>query len=60
MKRFRDYFQDKIDKEPSWMGTIRKKKKIHADLEGDAEEESGNTDHQPTEKLEEKIQTVYK
>tara|TARA_R110000824_G_scaffold261421_2_gene450044 strand:- start:155 stop:334 length:180 start_codon:yes stop_codon:yes gene_type:complete len=50
MKKFKDYFQDKIDKVPSWLSTVRKFKKKKADLEGDPKEvESG--DHQSTERL---------
>ena len=51
MRKFKDYFQDKIDKEPSWAGAFRKLRKRTADLEGDPEEESGNKDHESTEKL---------
>ena len=50
MKKFRDYFQDKIDKEPSWMSTIKKKKKIHADLQG-APDDDDEEDHQSKEEL---------
>ena len=50
MKKFKDYFQSKIDKVPSWLGTIRKFKKKKADLEGDPKE-SGSEDHQSTERL---------
>ena len=50
MRKFKDYFQDKINEVPSWMSTIRKLKKRTAELEGDPEEE-GSKDHQPTERL---------
>ena len=49
MKRFKDYFQDKIDKEPPWADTFRKLKKPKADLEGDPAEEDRTEDHQSTE-----------
>jgi len=49
MKRFKDYFQDKIDKEPSWADDFRKLKKPKADLDGDPTEEEGKEDHQSTE-----------
>jgi len=50
-KTFKDYFQDKIDKVPDWMATLRKIKSSKADLEGDPAEGGGKEDHQPTEKL---------
>jgi len=49
MKRFKDYFQDKIEEEPSWADDFRKLKKSKADLEGDPTEEDGKEDHQSTE-----------
>ena len=49
MKTFKDYFQDKIDKEPPWADDFRKLKKPKADLEGDPTEEGGKEDHQSTE-----------
>tara|TARA_R110000824_G_scaffold150182_3_gene320669 strand:+ start:495 stop:668 length:174 start_codon:yes stop_codon:yes gene_type:complete len=49
MKKFKDYFQDKIEEEPSWAPTLRKLKKPKADLEGDPTEEDGKEDHQSTE-----------
>ena len=49
MKKFKDYFQDKIDKEPPWADKLRKVKKPKADLDGDATEEEGKGDHQSTE-----------
>ncbi len=42
MRKFKDYFQDKIDKEPSWANVFRKLRKRTAELEGDSEEETGN------------------
>jgi len=51
MKRFKDYFQDKIEKVPSWLGFLRKFKNKKTSLEGDAIE-GGNKDHQSTERLE--------
>ena len=44
MKKFKDYFQDKIEEEPSWARTLRKFKKGKADLEGDADDTSGSKD----------------
>ena len=49
MRKFKDYFQDKIDKEPPWADKLRKVKKPKADLDGDATEEEGKGDHQSTE-----------
>tara|TARA_R110002020_G_scaffold235703_1_gene447892 strand:- start:60 stop:239 length:180 start_codon:yes stop_codon:yes gene_type:complete len=51
MRKFKDYFQDKIDKEPSWANVFRKLRKRKAELDGDPEEETGNKDHAATEKL---------
>tara|TARA_R110002050_G_scaffold287370_1_gene438539 strand:+ start:400 stop:579 length:180 start_codon:yes stop_codon:yes gene_type:complete len=51
MRKFKDYFQDKIDKEPPWADVLRKIRTRKAELEGDPEEESGNKDHETTEKL---------
>ena len=50
MKKFKDYFQDKIEKEPSWASTIKKVKRKKSDLEGDPTEEKSK-DHQSTEHL---------
>tara|TARA_R110001583_G_C5623059_1_gene406408 strand:+ start:1693 stop:1851 length:159 start_codon:yes stop_codon:yes gene_type:complete len=52
MKTFKDYFQDKIEGVPSWLSTLKKKKNINADLEGDPEEKGGDSNNKPTEKLE--------
>jgi hypothetical protein len=49
MRKFKDYFQDKIDKEPPWADTLRKHKKPKAELDGDPTEEDGKEDHQSTE-----------
>ena len=49
MKKYKDYFQDKIEEDPSWMAAIKKFKKRKADLEGDPTEEDGKEDHQSTE-----------
>ena len=50
MKKFKDYFQNKIDKVPTWLAELRKLKKKKADLDGDpVDNESG--DHSSTERL---------
>ena len=50
MKKYKDYFKDKIEEIPPWMSTIRKFKKRKAELEGEPGEE-GSKDHQSTERL---------
>tara|TARA_R100000315_G_scaffold61317_1_gene39579 strand:- start:1665 stop:1868 length:204 start_codon:yes stop_codon:yes gene_type:complete len=50
-KKFKDYFQDKIDKEPSWADDFRKLKKKTAEFGSEPEEESGDQDPKATEKL---------
>tara|TARA_R110000824_G_scaffold374429_1_gene564947 strand:+ start:2447 stop:2620 length:174 start_codon:yes stop_codon:yes gene_type:complete len=49
MKKFKDYFQDKIDKEPPWADDFRKLKKSKADLDGDPTEEGGEDAPKSTE-----------
>ena len=51
MRKFKDYFQDKIDEEPSWASDFRKLKKRSAELGSAPEEENGKKDHETTEKL---------
>ena len=52
MKRFKDYFQDKIEEEPSWFSTLKKLKKRKAELEGEAEDPGGSKErHASTEYL---------
>ena len=50
MKKFKDYFQNKIDKVPTWLAELRKLKKKKTDLEGDAVDDTDDS-HQSTERL---------
>jgi len=50
MKKFKDYFQNKIDKVPTWLAELRKLKKKKTDLEGDAVDYTDDS-HQSTERL---------